>query len=159
MVGQAMTSVPSSKSDALVKRHSWLYRLVASRTTRPQAKLTVVGQPVTSVYRPQHNEIIIGLGGWDLADVPDAAVSDEAPSAPTTRGWPIWERDLHHEFVHEYEDKVIAGNSSPEGAALAADPTLRRRFEEAGHGPTFHTAAFEIATSLGFDARDFIEAI
>ena len=141
------------------RRYDWLWStLIAGRNERPKAELWVIDAGACSGYRAENNQILIAVGGYDLDDVPNSASMRDAPNAPPPHGWPIWERELHHEFVHEYRDKVVAGCVSGEGQALDGDPTVRR-FDGPGHDATYYTAAAEVARSLGFDVRAFVNAL
>lgn len=151
--------VTQAQFETLRKRYDWLWNtLIASRTARPKASLCVVDAEACSGYRAESNQLLIVISGYDLDEVPEPANTPDAPSAPAPFGWPIWERELHHELVHEYQDKVVAGRVSAEGTALDADQSVRR-FDGKGHDATYYTAAAEVARSLGFDARTFVEAL
>lgn len=154
--------IPADKLASIRKRYDRMWdKAIGSRGAgRVKATLLVLDAAITSGYRSSRNEIILGIAtGLDLDLVPATPSTTDLPSTPPPDGYPIWERDLHHEFVHEYEDKIVAGNVTPEGAALAADQTLHRHFEPDEHGEVFHTAALELAQLFGIDPRLFIEAL
>lgn len=153
-----LTPVTGQKYETLARRYDWLWKRLVAHAGRPKARLLLFEGSAKSGYRSEHNEIHLVLGWHDLEDVPDAADVQETASCPPVAGWPIWERELHHEFVHEYQDKIIAGRVSDEGRELAGDPTLGG-FEGQGHDATYYTAAAEIARALGIDVRAFVSAL
>jgi hypothetical protein len=145
--------------ESIAKRHDWLWsRFIRGVGDKPQAKLLVFEGDSDSGYRAEHNEIHIVLGGWDLDEVPTPKDVPGEPSSPPPLGWPIWEQHLYHEFVHEYQDKVICGHVGEEGVALGNDPTIQR-FSGWGHDATYYTAAAAIARILGFDVREFVNSL
>jgi hypothetical protein len=151
--------VTGEKRDTIAKRHDWLWhRCVEGASERPKANLLVFEGESDSGYRSEHNEIHIVLAGWDLDEVPSSSDAPAAPSAASWEGWPIWEQHLHHEFVHEYQDKVVRGRTTEEGLALYSDPAIRR-FVGPGHDATYYTAAVQIAKTLGFDVRQFVNSL
>jgi hypothetical protein len=148
------------KYETLAKRYDWLWdHIMAGRPDVPtKALLRVFEGDTDSGYRSEHNELHVVLGGHDLDDVPDPADVEVRPASPPHLGWPIWERELHHEFVHEYQDKVGKGKVSDEGRELDADPNIRR-FDGKGHDVTYYTSAAEVARALGIDVQSFVNAL
>lgn len=152
--------VVCAKFATVARRYDWLWDRIMGGTPgiRAKGRLLVFEGPTASGYRPERNELHVVLGRHDLDDVPEPEDVAVEPSPPSPAGWPSWERELHHEFVHECQDKVVQGGVSDEGRQLEAGPDVRR-FDGEGHDATFYTAAGEIARALGFEARAFVNAL
>lgn len=154
--------IEPAKVAAVRKRYDWLYRtLLEPRAPGAvQATLTVAEGSAASGYRTNANEMIIVVSGWDVDEIPEAANTPERPFPPDgSTSWPDWERSLHHEFVHEYDAKVVKCRPTQEGTKLLGEFCRQLRFEGEGHDASFFTAAADVARLLGFDVRAFINAL
>jgi hypothetical protein len=68
--------------------------------------------------------------------------------------WPIWKRELVHEMLHEYQNKVIK-KASNIGSVLKS----RSCFLGPGHDDKFYSAVAEKAKYFNFTPEDFFKML
>ena len=116
------------------------------RLSPAQIEFLVADQ--SSGYSSKHNLIRVAIRDANLSSSDILAVES----------WPIWRRNLMHEIVHEYEDKVL------NFAETAAGSTLFQRALRAGagrlfnplekHSQSFCSAVAEVASKIGMHDWD-----
>jgi len=119
-----------------------------------RSDLCLTDECADSGYRPQADELHLNLPESNVEDASDDCLTRHNAGPQPGIGWPAWRRELVHELLHEYQHKVVASKTSPEGIALEA--RHRRRFDGVGHGADFFTAIAEKASYFGISADDLI---
>jgi hypothetical protein len=122
---------------------------------RGQAALFFRESDRASGYRHEHNAIYICVAGWDKESLDTADPNDYFP--PNLRDWQSWHLDLAEEVAHEYQDKVLLGNTTEEGQELLSK--FGSRFEKEGHGPDFFSAVARVARCLGLEPAKLADAL
>lgn len=144
----------AAREDVLRQRHRWLWDrvFIGDAATLPRATIVLIEESADTGYLSGSDTIRFSLGGHDLDDL------DEATNNPSERDlqrWRVWEVEVLHELVHEYQCKVIRENVSEAGRSLQA--RIRNPYAGHGHGDTFYTALAEVAARLGYDPLEMLD--
>lgn len=109
---------------------------------------------VTSGYRPQKDEIILALCGWDIQGIHADDGSLQTPP------WSVdiaWRRELMHEICHEVQCKLRAALNEAEGENFRIQAGIE--FPGNGHDAFFYSAIIYVAERLNIPAETLVRRI
>jgi hypothetical protein len=145
------------REGVLRRRHAWLWERVftGDAAQLPRATIRLIEECGTSGYSRPDDTILFYLGGFDLDHLDTA--TDETPSLAALDRWRIWEIEVLHELVHEYQAKVVAGAVTQEGHRLR--DIVGTRYAGHGHDADFYTAIAAVAAKLAIDPQVLVNQL
>jgi len=151
------------RHDVLVQRHLLLWKKVfvgrASRLSRADVYLWEAHG--TSGYCISRDEIHVFYeeNAYDLDHLDEAAAAGMPPPSGNLTSWRVWEVEVVHELVHEYQVKVVCGVTTAAGVALDKSIAPHKRFSGHGHDAAFYTAVDQVAALLGMSAQTLADNV
>lgn len=148
------------RHQVLVRRHANLWACVfAGATEQKKAEVFLWEAFGTSGYcaTPDQIHFFLEPNSYDLDDLDEAYRAGVPAMDGNPNNWRLWEQEVVHELIHEYQEKVVRTVVTAEGRSLDKAIPAHQRHSGCGHDEVFYTAVVEVAKRLNMSPQVLAE--